>query len=170
MKEWDLLLRQAEVLAVERRPEACLGCGFEHSCSLHGCAVIKMLVETVREDAAVIAVYEAVGPKLEDVKATIKALRKIDFSSIGESVASVTDWMLKTVNEAKDNVPLTLEELKQMDGEPVWVEMLVGNRPSHWAIIHGHLVHDGRFAEDSGGYGIAWLAYRRKPEGGKSNA
>lgn len=45
MEEQEMLLRQAEVLAVERRPEACLGCGFEHSCSLHGCAVIKALIE-----------------------------------------------------------------------------------------------------------------------------
>lgn len=39
------LLAQARVLSVERRPEACLGCGFEHSCSTHGCAVINKLVE-----------------------------------------------------------------------------------------------------------------------------
>lgn len=41
----ETILTQAEVLAVERRPEACIGCGFEHSCSTHGCAVIKALVE-----------------------------------------------------------------------------------------------------------------------------
>lgn len=34
------LLRQLHRLAVERRPEACLGCGYEHGCSLHGCAAI----------------------------------------------------------------------------------------------------------------------------------
>jgi len=34
-------LRQLQVLAVKRRPEACLGCGFEHNCSTHGCAVIR---------------------------------------------------------------------------------------------------------------------------------
>ena len=117
----EAILKQAEILAIERRPEACLGCEFENSCSLHGCAVIKMLVETVREDADVIATYEAVGPKLEDVKATIKALREIDFSSLVEAVASVTDWLLKIVNEAKDNALLTLEELREMDGEPVWL-------------------------------------------------
>ena len=32
--------RQLRALAIERRPEACLGCGFEHGCSVHGCAVI----------------------------------------------------------------------------------------------------------------------------------
>ena len=39
------LLKQAEILSLERRPEACLGCGFEHSCSVQGCAVIKALGE-----------------------------------------------------------------------------------------------------------------------------
>ena len=35
-------LRQLHRLAIERRPEACLGCGLEHNCFVygHGCAVI----------------------------------------------------------------------------------------------------------------------------------
>lgn len=34
-------LRQLQRLAIERRPEACLGCGLEHNCFVHGCAVIR---------------------------------------------------------------------------------------------------------------------------------
>lgn len=34
-------LHQLHRLAIERRPEACLGCGLEHDCSVHGCAVIR---------------------------------------------------------------------------------------------------------------------------------
>ena len=34
-------LRQLHRLAIERRPEACFGCGLEHNCSAHGCAVIR---------------------------------------------------------------------------------------------------------------------------------
>ena len=36
-------LRQLHRLAIERRPEACLGCGLEHNCFVygHGCAVIR---------------------------------------------------------------------------------------------------------------------------------
>ena len=34
-------MRQLHRLAIERRPEACLGCGLEHDCSVHGCAVIR---------------------------------------------------------------------------------------------------------------------------------
>lgn len=39
------LLRQLRVLAVECRPTACLGCGYEQGCSLHGCAVIRKALE-----------------------------------------------------------------------------------------------------------------------------
>ena len=34
-------LRQLHRLAIERLPEVCLGCGLEHDCSVHGCAVIR---------------------------------------------------------------------------------------------------------------------------------
>lgn len=39
--------RQLQRLAVERRPEACLGCGFENGCSLHGCAVLRRVSRVV---------------------------------------------------------------------------------------------------------------------------
>ena len=41
------LARQLQRLAVERRPEACLGCGFENGCSLHGCAVLRRVSRVV---------------------------------------------------------------------------------------------------------------------------
>lgn len=41
------LTRQLQRLAVERRPEACLGCGFENGCSLHGCAVLRKISRIV---------------------------------------------------------------------------------------------------------------------------
>lgn len=41
------LTRQLQRLAVERRPEACLGCGFENGCSLHGCAVLRRVSRVV---------------------------------------------------------------------------------------------------------------------------
>lgn len=74
------------------------------------------------------------------------------------------------------NYPLTMEQLREMNGEPVWVESFIRGLTSHWAIVHGKFLSDGRFADDmercllssdkNSGYGIAWLAYRRKPEGG----
>lgn len=38
------LLRQLRRISTERRPECCLGCGFENSCSVHGCAAVRKAV------------------------------------------------------------------------------------------------------------------------------
>lgn len=80
-------------------------------------------------------------------------------------------WNRRTV---PPNPPLTLEELREMDGEPVWVEMFAKGLKSHWAIVYGKYLSDGRFTGDKercllsideiGGYGLAYVAYRRKPE------
>lgn len=43
------LLRQLRRVAVERRPECCLGCGFEHGCSVHGCAAVRKAIDILEE-------------------------------------------------------------------------------------------------------------------------
>ncbi|MCQ5130311.1 hypothetical protein NE562_11620 [Butyricicoccus faecihominis] len=44
----NAMIRQLEVLSVERRPEACMGCGFEDQCSIRGCTVMKAAIATLR--------------------------------------------------------------------------------------------------------------------------
>ena len=56
--------------------------------------------------------------------------------------------------------PLTLDELRQMDGEPVW---LVNQNGGRWVIMSGAYLCDSRKNAD---YGKTWLAYRQKPEEG----
>lgn len=46
-------LRQLHRLAIERRPEACLGCGLEHNCSVSGCAVIRKALQLLGGEADV---------------------------------------------------------------------------------------------------------------------
>lgn len=41
-------IRQLDRLAIEKRPAACLGCGYEHGCSVHGCQVIKYAATQLR--------------------------------------------------------------------------------------------------------------------------
>ena len=76
-------------------------------------------------------------------------------------------------SDAVKNDPLTLDELREMDGEPVWVEtgevslgeQIIGS----WEIFIGRESaiyyftrrKRGFFAEH---YGKTWLAYRRKPK------
>ena len=79
------------------------------------------------------------------------------------------------------NEPLTLEELREMDGHPVWVKQLKGLSvcDTDWAVVEFRLEPDvkhdkirvwwpGSEDEDTPSeddYGKTWLAYRRPPEG-----
>ena len=58
------------------------------------------------------------------------------------------------------NKSLTLDELRKMDGEPVW---LVNQNGGRWVIMSGAYLCDSRKNAD---YGKTWLAYRQKPEEG----
>ena len=59
------------------------------------------------------------------------------------------------------NKSLTLDELRKMDGEPVW---LVNQNGGRWVIMSGAYLWDSRKNAD---YGKTWLAYRQKQEEGK---
>ena len=59
------------------------------------------------------------------------------------------------------NEPLTLEQLREMDGEPVWVE-----QQAAWGLVE---VHKNRVyiigLDFESGYSLHWNIYRRPPEG-----
>ena len=67
------------------------------------------------------------------------------------------------------NAPLTLDELRQMDGEPVWVEFQDGSGGC-WGLVHitvfNHIVFaNGLFCTiGKPYYGKTWLPYREKPK------
>ena len=65
--------------------------------------------------------------------------------------------------------PLTLDELRKMDGEPVWVQFL-HNKIGYWYLIDCHNSEFIRFYRSgffiNGEYSKGFLAYRRKPEEG----
>lgn len=123
-KDLSRVLRR---MAVETGSLVCLGCGHEHNCGVHGCAIIN-------EAAA----------RLE---------------SIAEP----------------PNDPLTLDELREMDGEPVWIERVGDNShiDSNWAFV----IRENCLCKTADRcvaffelYGKAWLAYRRKPEEAERDA
>ena len=69
------------------------------------------------------------------------------------------------------NEPLTLEELREMNEEPVWIQNLEEPAKSQWRLLYWdrekYLVLQGisvrgYLLEE---YGESWLAYRRPPEG-----
>lgn len=55
-------LKQLRRVAIERRPEACLGCGFEHGCSVHGCAVIRRAEERILQINTAMSDLDAFEP------------------------------------------------------------------------------------------------------------
>lgn len=72
---------------------------------------------------------------------------------------------------APSNTPLTLEQLREMDGEPVWVVPLndFDILPANYLVnaYEEQIVVDkfGAYL-DFEDYGKTWLAYRRRPEEG----
>ena len=83
------------------------------------------------------------------------------------------------LEEAPPNEPLTIEELREMNGEPVWI--VEPPDWGHWELsadaedyiedrdqdLYG-LKHDDP-AGQCGLHVLGWLAYRRPPEGGEIN-
>lgn len=74
------------------------------------------------------------------------------------------------------NEPLTLEQLREMDGEPVWGKSLITDKPGEWVIVRVVEMSKAWFIACAGAsqgfgdkdtYGITWLAYRCPPEGAK---
>ena len=66
----------------------------------------------------------------------------------------------------ESNAPLTLDELRKMDGEPVWVQSPGVPEYGRWAIVEGVgenclFLHDDFTCHE---YGKTWLAYRHKKE------
>ena len=97
--------------------------------------------------------------------------------------ANIIEDMVAYINEHLAG-PLTLEELREMDGEPVYIiakdmgiaewNVITGKEPIAIAydcpmpgfksVVEGIAFANGR-AFRAGAYGITWLAYRRPPEG-----
>ena len=70
------------------------------------------------------------------------------------------------------NTPLTLDELRKMDGEPVWIHFIGGAviRNDGWFIVSqigtSEIFLSGKVSvyKNFWYYGETWLAYRQKPE------
>lgn len=87
------------------------------------------------------------------------------------------DWTLQCIASActispSPNEPLTIDELREMDGEPVWVEVIeptVGKK-SGWALVYPPNTISGAAVQRwtsplwYNEYGKTWLAYRFKKE------
>lgn len=66
----------------------------------------------------------------------------------------------------QSNEPLTLEELRGMDGEPVWVCLPDGSHGGWMINYKGWCTNRFASTERYGTYGKSWIAYRHRPEEG----
>lgn len=92
-----------------------------------------------------------------------------DFEKImADAAAAISGFLAQ--QEATE--PLTLEELRQMDGQPVWGKSLITGKPGEWFILRVVEMSKTWFIACAGAeqgfgdkdtYGETWLAYRRKP-------
>jgi len=82
--------------------------------------------------------------------------------------ACLTVDAIRSQAEAEKNVALTLEELQEIDGEPVWATQMNGAKGLWMFVDAKHRlcrdVYGCRLA--FGDFGKTWLAYRRKREEG----
>ena len=87
---------------------------------------------------------------------------------------SIAAWNTRVEEE---NPPLTLDELRQMDGEPIWCIHIESGMYTGWHIIVVNKpfqdentfqvlqpLESGTHRHYLAHYGKTWLAYRRKPE------
>ena len=107
--------------------------------------------------------FDAVNESLPDwIEAFGTRPRKVGASEYWD------DKAVRMPDALPPNDPLTLEELRGMDGEPVWVVHPDDVLPPFWGIVEaddGTVSNSWCYAtfED---YDTEWLAYRRRPEDG----
>lgn len=115
-----------------------------------------------------LAAYEDTGLTPEEVALYVKC--EAQRVSKRELELAAENERLRAQLEQAEDTYLTLDELRQMDGEPVWIEDIEQPKSSAWRLCHmdrgKYLVLQGiesrGYLKDE--YGETWLAYSRKPK------
>ena len=133
-------------LRVETGSLVCFGCGHEHNCSTHGCAILRNAVEHME---AALSNYDSLSALVHHLETELKS-----------EILSAAELRARLANE-----PLTLEELREMD-EPVWVACKpIEGGNGYWCLCqHGHIITPAGSI-----YNVKeiphWVFYRCPPEG-----
>ena len=109
-------------LRVETGSLVCFGCGHEHNCSTHGCAILRNAVEHME---AALSNYDSLSALVHRLETELKS-----------EILSAAELRARLANE-----PLTLEEPREMD-EPVWVACKpIEGGNGYWCLCqHGHII------------------------------
>ena len=100
--------------------------------------------------------------RLDSMRSHQATVEGLETTNILREAAAI----LRTHPDAKPNDPLTLEELREMDGEPVWISYFAGGSAVCMLVDAKHDVcrdaHGGFAVFEN--LGNTWMAYRRRPE------
>lgn len=119
------------------------------------------------EPEGILAILHRALWAMAEVRERLKIYEDVCFA--GDGTEFLTPWALQILREAREALrkdPLTLEELREMDGEPVWISYFAGG-PNVCMLVDAK--HDvcrdahGGFAVFEN-LGRTWIAYRRRPE------
>ena len=145
-------------LRVETGSLVCFGCGHEHNCSTHGCAILRNAVEHME---AALSNYDSLSALVHRLETELKS-----------EILSAAELRARLANE-----PLTLEELREMDGEPVYLIVDDQYEPlKMWALIEvvetancviltSNLGGRNEYYDNDEMKDDGVTAYRRPPEG-----
>lgn len=144
------------------------GCHDMGGCT-NGCIVPKLYVR--------LASYEDTGLTPEEIMAAANRRHDCKIDCLLEAHNKLLDDVqglggidkIKEVMQAP-NDPLTLEELREMDGEPVWCECKDAPKYNGWYLVNAsertlQIARNKRYSISRSAIKSGfWLAYRRRPE------
>ena len=156
--DYQKTMRALKRLRVETGSLACFGCGHEHNCSTHGCAILRNAVAHME---AALANYDHLSALTKQQAEDIQALER----------ATLTP----------PNEPLTQADLDSMDYDKVWIDygddgewaLVVNGRIYCLAVLEGAGFED-ILRDEVGGETMdsptgTYTVYRRPPEGEEDN-
>lgn len=96
--------------------------------------------------------------------------RVIENSDVQWCLSELQDILEEMSTLTPPNAPLTIEQLREMDGEPVWVVPTGTHKKDEpmWCVLEGSMAlipGVDCWLWDFDGYGETWMAYRRPPGG-----
>ena len=104
-------------------------------------------------------------------------MRLIDANALHKEISEwpesvmYKDWVQAAIANAQSitpppNAPLTLDELREMDGDPGWAVRVDGEFRPFWMLVdvEDESASNRLYAAMFEDYGTGWLAYRRRPE------
>lgn len=125
--------------------------------------------------------YAAKVADLSEKVVTDEIIREARESGVTDLYLMDRDFVLSALREKQERMnpkPLTLEEMREMNGEPVWTETIGLDRTGRWELITCETVcacpleQKLRAVTWAGDvewypletYGKTWIAYRHKPQ------